>query len=295
MSLRVALARSSIAWLLLVPFARAEEKYAIQFERPVKVGARYHVFCQGAIEQVAESVANGRRLPQSGESMEVDLHADVEVLAVTPKGKEKKVRLTNTRAKVEANAGPVKVLADGAVVVIEQDGKKTKYTVDGRPASAQAAKALGLALSLSSDEQSDDLVFGTPERRAVGERWEANSAAAAASLAVMLGGGTFRVQDIQGGCSLDSVTAYEGVRALRLGGNLRIANLHVPLPNNLKMREGRVEAAFSAYLPVDLTKGPLRRTSHTVTEILAAGDKDGVKIEVQTKSKETRDVRVTDR
>lgn len=287
---RSALAAAFTLLVALAPAAGAPEDYAVKFERPTKAGARYHVFSSCASQQVSETRVGGQPLPAVGQAIEVDLHADVEVLAVTSKGREKKLRLTNTKISVVSKGATVSVFPDGTEVVVDYVGKKTTFKVGGRPASGPAKEALTLAVQLSPDESFDDLVFGTDQRQPVGQTWTLNTTAAAAALAVIVPGGTFRAEGIEGGCQISEIVQDETGTAMRLAGAIAVTNFQVPLPNQLKTRGGKVESRLTALLPLDPAKGPLRQISHTVIQILADGETSGKKLEIATKGTESRDV-----
>ncbi len=287
-----ALVRAFLSALFLIPFAAAAEDYAIKFDRPLKVGDRYHISSKGTQDRVTNVKAGDRVLPEKREALVADLTAEVEVLAVSPKGKEKKVLVTVSKFAFQSDGHSENLVPDGTQLTVEYVNKKTEFSIDGHPADEKVSKALGVVFKLSSDETSDDVIFGTDQRQKVGQRWTMNSAAAAAALGTEFEA-KFDAKDIQGGCRIQEVVPTAGGEALRIEGDLTLTSLKVPLPEGMKVRKGRVKSKLSGLMPVDSRQGLIEQGSSVDTEILAVGESSGVKIEVATKGLETRATRYT--
>ncbi|MBS0658205.1 MAG: hypothetical protein JSR82_08165 [Verrucomicrobia bacterium] len=275
--------------LLSLPAAAAED-YLIKLDRPMKVGDRYRVVTKGSQVQVSNVRAGDKVIPEQRQAREVEFEAAVEVLAVSPKGKPQKVRLTETKVSAKADGKPAEVFPDGTAIEAEYTTKKTVYTRDGKPLEDKAGKLLAVVFRLSGDESPDDTMFGTTERKQVGQRWNLNAEAAAAALSSSTGT-KFEAKDLQGGCTLEAVVPGAGGPALRIAGDFLINSFQVPLPNGLRMRKGRVTSKIGGLFPVDPAKGVLQQNISTITEIEADGTNNGVPLDVVNRGEESREVR----
>ncbi len=281
-----------IAFFLTSLWAAAADDYAIKFDRPMKVGDRFSVTSRGTQSQIANVTAGDRALPEKREALTAELSADVEVLAVSPKGKPRKVRLTATRLTVETDGRSNDAMPRSTEVIVEFVDKKSKYSIGGLPAGEQARKALALVFALSSDETSDDVIFGTEQRQSPGKRWPMNAAPAAKSLSATFGG-RFAPEDLQGGCQLQEVVQAAGGSALRITGEFAVSELKIPLPNGLKIRRGSLQSKLSCVIPVDPSKGTIQQGTEVDVEFLADGENAGTNFVVSTLTRETVDIRYT--
>ena len=291
----------SLAWfqrcvvLLCIAFplvAAGADDYAIQFDRPKKVGDRYQIAAKGSRKRSSLSWADDKMQPEQRESLEAELTAEVEVIAISPKGAAQKIRLSGTQITFFSQGRQIDVFPNGMGVTVELVGGKSQYSVGGSPASEAISKAFELVIRLSPDEPSDDVVFGTDQRQKVGDRWQMNAGAAAASLEPLVGS-KISPRDVSGGCEIKEVVTTEGGPTLRIEGEVVIANVKPPLPESFTVRKSRVLAKLSGLLPVDVRKGALQQSSTVDVEIEAEGERDGVKLRITSVGVETKEVRYT--
>lgn len=287
--LKSLLFRSALA-LTCLSLAAAADDYEIKFDRPMKVGDRYRVTCKGSQVQVSKVQAGDKVIPDQRQAREGELQAAVEVLAVSPKGKPQKVRLTETKFTGVADGQPATTFPDGTEVVAEYASRKTSYFIGGRPAEDKVGKMLAIVFRLAGDETADDAMFGTKERKKVSQRWSIDAEAAAAALSSSIGS-KFDAKAVQGGCTLDAIVSSESGPALRILGDLTISDFQVPIPGGLRIRKGKVSSRLVGVFPVDTAKGVAEQEISTITEIEAEGTNNGVKLDVSNRGEESRTVR----
>lgn len=170
------------------PAAPAEAPQAIKLERPLTVGAKFHLNAEGEARQNIQMSMNGQAVPQQSKSEEFSaaLDADVEVLGVSEDGKITKAAiqvksLTRTDAGAEATT-----LLENAAVEAEASPDGITYMVGGAPVDdkiQETLKLFSLINKKGSSRASEDLLFGTTEPRKPGDEWPVDGAAVAASFA----------------------------------------------------------------------------------------------------------------
>jgi hypothetical protein len=247
--------------------------YEVKLVRLAKVGDRYGLVATGIQEQRMTMTINGQKTPPRDQLMDVALTAKAEVLAVSTGGREMKTTFTVDKLTNTEGAQVTDVLPAGTVVVAERVGKKTEFQIAGAPAKPEVAGALALVISLDSDQSTnDDLIFGTKERKAIGDSWPIDAKAGAADLAD------------KGGLKIDpanltgTTTLVEALpNGLRVSAKLAMKDVGIPLPPGMAVTSSNFTAEFSGVFPIDTTKRAIRSGTSIEGKVECAGkagDKD---------------------
>jgi hypothetical protein len=125
--------------------------------------------------------SEGRALRQEKKELSVEMDAVSTVLAVGPKGKPTSLSL-QIQKLTKMDAGIQKdLLPRDTVVTASRAGKKTSFEMNGQAVEPDVAQALELVITVGNPEleDTDDDLFGTRERKRVGDSWDANQAAVA--------------------------------------------------------------------------------------------------------------------
>ena len=202
-----------------------------------------------------------RVLTDTDTTMDVEVDAVAEVLAVD--GKQQGVRMAYAieRAQKTENGQTTELLGRGRVVTVEHRGGHAVYLVDGEKPPRPLEEALGIVISAHEpNSATDDEIFGTRERKKVGDEWGINTEAAAKDFTSR--GVKIDPQSIQGVTKLVAAKTHEGVKVVELTGKLHIGNITLPLPAGARVDKSFVEALFWGYFPQD-TKAP-RRVSESM-------------------------------
>ncbi|HEY3357458.1 MAG TPA: hypothetical protein VGQ83_29680 [Polyangia bacterium] len=239
-------------WLLAqAPAAlAADDAYAVKLSRPAKAGDRYRVVTKGKTRKQQRAVKAGQEVSNSDEAMDVELTAAATVVAVDGRALPVRVSYQVERCQKAAKGETREVVGRGRTIVVEHKNGKTVFTVDGEVATGDTAEALGVVLTAREpDTATDDDIFGTRERRRVGDEWRINGDAAARDLAgrgLKIGGA-----DIAGTARLEGVRKQDGVKALEVSARLRVDRVQMPLPPGMQVDKASVEASFAGLFPVD--------------------------------------------
>lgn len=165
------------------------------------------------------------------------------------------------------------LLPVGAVVVAVRAGAKTEFTAADAPVAPDVARALGLLVTLESDQgTNDDAIFGTAARKQVGDSWPIDAAAAAADAAAK-GGLKIDAANISGTTTLDRVVKD----ALQVSAVMTMKDVGIPLPPGMIVSSSEFKAMYWASLPIDPGKrvfGTTKTLRGTVECVGKAGDKE---------------------
>jgi hypothetical protein len=183
-------------------------------------------------------------------TVDVEVTALAEVLAVDAKSQGTRMAYTIERAQQTANAQTTELLARGRVVVVEHRDGRARYTVDGEKPPKEIEEALGIVISAHEpNSATDDDIFGTKERKRVGDEWGINAEAAARDFTSR--GVKIEPANIAGSTKLVNAKTHEGTKVLELTGKLKIRDLALPLPAGAQVEKSNVEALFWGLFPTD--------------------------------------------
>ena len=230
--------------------AAPETTFAIKLSRPQTVGGRFFVSVKGRQHKKERVTMAGRVVTDTDTTMDVEVVALAEVLAVDAKSMGTKMAYSIERAQKTENAQTTELLARGRVVVVEHRDGRTHFTVDGERPPRPLEEALGIVISAHEpNSATDDEIFGTRERKRVGDEWGINAEAAAKDFTSR--GVKIDPQNITGATKLVAAKSQDGVKVVELSGKLRIANMALPLPAGAQVERSQVEALFWGLFPQD--------------------------------------------
>jgi hypothetical protein len=243
------------AVVLLVPalLSAAQQDYAIKLHRPAIVGQKYLLVASASGDESMTASVDGQTAPSETTSIAVELTARVTTLAVTDAGKESKVSLVIEKSRCSASGIASELLAAGTTVVAAREGEFPIYSVNDTPVNSRATQCLKMVVPLGSGSSNDDRVFGTKIRQKVGGSWPVNTKLAAEEL-FSASGLRVQPQDVSGSVRLTEVGSFNGQPALRIHGEMKLANVTVPLPAGVSVRSSEFKALMSGLFPVDAAR-----------------------------------------
>ena len=230
--------------------AAPEATYAIRLARAQTVGSRFAVSVKGRQHKKERVTMAGRVVTDTDTTVDVEVDAYAEVLAVDGKQQGTRMSYTIDRAQRTEKAQTTALLARGRVVVVEHKDGHAVFTIDGERPPRNIEEALGIVISAHEpNSATDDEIFGTKDRKRVGDEWGINTEAAAKDFTSR--GVKIEPQNITGATKLVAAKTHEGVKVVELTGKLRIANMSLPLPAGAQVERSQVEALFWGLFPQD--------------------------------------------
>lgn len=248
----------AVSWLLLLATCGGEEQYNIRLDRPDKVGDTYSQSVQAKFKQ--DNLSRVRdSLPRSQQAeFSVELEGTVKVLAVDEQNRQA-TKLSCTVAKLVRDGQPV--LAEGTIVIAENNKGTTRYTVDDQAVDPPVAQSLREVLWTSRGDTSDndDTLFGTNQPRKVGDSWSINPDAAVRTFS--RDGVEVSKDRVAGTVGLTGAKQIDGKTFLSVAAHANITGLRGVLPDATVVTDGTLSVRSDALIPAD---GQGKRASQTL-------------------------------
>lgn len=236
------------AVILVLPlFSASAQEYEIRLRRANKPGDRIQTTIAAREIKEMSATANGQPFQSEKQDSTVEFDGVVEILKVEAKGRATKVSATVDRLVKKGTGGSSVIAPKGATIIASVNGLKQAYLINGSPAGAEATKALDLVFALSRGGPTDDEIFGTKEKKKVGESWNINAALAKKGLVETL---RLPVKALSGKVTLKGIVNRAGGEALKISADMVIQAVP-PLPANLVMDKSTAEARLEGEFPVD--------------------------------------------
>ena len=268
------------------------QDYEIKLTRPTKVGAEYHIAAVGHNSTKSTAKMDGKVVEEQSKNFSVDFESDVKALEVDKNGEPSKVSLTVDKCILKQGGTEKPLLANGAVVSASVKGDKTVFEIAGQPVDAETAEALDLVVGLGRNRASDDEIFGTKERKKVGDHWAMNAELAAKDLQDVMKGSTVKKEDVAGTVTLDKVVKVGTTDCLQISAEMTVNNAMMP---DMKVAQMKIQAHFSGLFPIDFSKD-IMEESDSITMSITVKDKpdpDGPEIVVESVTEQSRNVKTT--
>jgi len=252
-------------WLCSAALA---QDYEIRLHRPVKVGQEYQMSATGRETQKMTAWAGAQVIKSEVQEMAVEIEASAKVLEVDKNGAASKESIMIGKCLEVKGEAKTPLLPAGAVVVASLDASKEPvFEIDGQKVGPQAHKALSLVFSLGKGGVTDDQVFGTPDRKKVGDQWAMNSQLAADDLKET--GLAVKKEDVTGAVTLEKVVKAADGDCLQLAVTMEIAKVVPPAPPGFAVEKGTLRAQMSGKFPVNpALQSPEKSDSMTITFVM---------------------------
>jgi hypothetical protein len=250
--------------------------YDVKLHRPSKVGDKVQFTASTSERQTVNATVGGQSRKQD-EKFNAEASGVLEVLAVDSKGNETKITATIEKCVKVDGDKRTDLAPKGTVVIAERkDGQLSVTSKDPNEAlSDEAVRALKTLLPVDKSDSAttDDEIFGTNQKRKVGESWAVNAEAVAKNLAAELPG--VKKENISGQVKLQSVKTVNGVECLELAIEMTFKDLAPPMPAGMKVEKGEGKMTMIGTVPIDpsvaLKAGDMRM-EFTILSKGTAGD-----------------------
>jgi len=161
-----------VGCLLLFSFSAFGQKYIIRFHHPDKTGSKYHLSARGDQATRVKLMVANQTVRANEDRFALALSADVTVLETNPAGwaTRKAFTILDSRFAKGTEVGPL--LPRGTIVLASIENGETIYHVADKRVDDEIATALRWVISLHVAGVDDDELFGTKQRKAVGQTWK---------------------------------------------------------------------------------------------------------------------------
>jgi hypothetical protein len=245
--------------------------YAVRLARTFVVGQKQLVTGSLETDDLTSGGAAGAEKSQHDSGI-VRYVVVAEALEVSPRGNVQRARLTVRRLFKESGGLNVELAAPGDELRAFVDGRRHVVVSRGAEMAPDLMEALGAAAALRSDDDpTDDDLFGTPERRAVGASWPASTGIFARAGSQQL---VFDPRNVTGTVTLAGLRTIKGVPCLEVRwkldahhGSFRAG----AIPGGLLGTMSVMSISGTAVVPVDPALQPAERQ----TDVAGTGDFTG--------------------
>jgi hypothetical protein len=253
------------------PPPAAGATYAVRLARAFVVGQKQLVVGSLETDDLSSGGAKGTEKSQHDSGV-VRYVVVAEALEVSPKGNVQRARLTVRRLFKESGGSNAELAAPGDELRAFVDGRRHVVMSRGAEMAPDLMEALGAAAALRADDDpTDDDLFGTAERRAVGASWPVNADVFARAGSQQL---VFEPRNVAGTATLAGLRTIKGVRCLEVRWKLdahRGSFRPGALPGGLLGTMSVMSISGTAVVPVDASLQPAERE----TNIAGTGDFTG--------------------
>ena len=277
--------------------AGAEEDYAIKLERTLQEGRPLGFRKVVAMKRERHSEIDGRALPARTEVQAVEFHGQFTILELDEKGHEKRNAYTVEKFVVVEEEKERVLLRPGAKFTATRGKDQTTFDLEKGKVSEEQQRYLQMVIDMRDDDgPTTEEVYGTAQRKKVGETWKAD----AAKLAKAYSSEEMKVKadDAEGQVKLLGVEEKEGVKCLKLRLETNIKHYdYAPAdaPEGFVFKGGKRLAVYEGLVPIDLKSAVAIGTVQSTDEmnIEQPGPREGtvVKSRVVTEYSYVHEVR----
>ncbi len=260
---------AAVAAAPAVPAAPPQD-YAVRLARPAAAGQKR--LAVGSLETDDRLAGARSGVPSDQRQTSVIRYVvATEILEVSARGNAQRATLTVRRLTKESGGAKLELARPGEVVTARLAGRERVFEMQGARLAPDLQQALGAAVPLrADDEPTDDDLFGTAQRRRVGESWAANG-----ELFARLGASnlSFDPKDAAGTVTLEGVKPVHGVPCLEVRWKLDARHGSFKpgsLPEGLAGSTTSMSVAGSMVVPVDVALPPVSRET-TITAVADLG------------------------
>ena len=232
------------------------QEYEIHLTRADQVGDKSEMEAVSSQSSLM-SISRQGQLQKNNSTQTVTLEGIKTVLEVDGSRIATKLSVVVSRFVVarDGKENEQEALAKGAQIVAQWEQGETVFFVNGKKASEDIAVILLDFFPSHTTKATDDEIFGTNERKKVGDTWPVNSIKAAADLSSKVS--EISPENIKGITKLEKIVENEGIQCLRINGNIEFNGAELPVPAGMALEKAAVSATFTGDFPIDLTIGVL--------------------------------------
>jgi len=243
--------------------------YKIKFNYQVKKGAIYKLKASGRLSESMTISGSTKALEEKNTTVSGKLEGTITVTEVDDMNREKIISLRVSKCTMSKNddRNETVALAKGTRVIVRLQDPDKMFLINNKKVSSNIKKLLELFFSPIDNNVTDDDIYGTKERKKIGDSWNVNRAMAAKVLSK--DGVVIQEDSIKGSTKLENITTVNGKPCLYITGKFEANKINLPLPSDYLIDKTVLSGLFATELPVDTTTGSL--SDNTYVSILVEG------------------------
>lgn len=267
----------SLAFLTISGIAQDAKKYTINLSRDYKVGQKLEISITNQESSKMELKKNGTAQDPRNQAIEAKFDGIQEVLEVKD-GKLAKAKITVKKLVATMGGKEETILKTGVVIDASYGSENVTFKVDGEEPTQKERAILSKFFQPNKKGTDDDELFGSKTPQAVGDKWEINSAAAAAGFSK--NGMELDEKEISGWMKLVKIVEEDGVKCMDIRGEIELKTFAPALPPGMTIAKSGGNITMRGLFPVDGTSHPLDKAMTMTFSVNSKGDQNGTAIEV---------------
>ena len=263
--------------------AAAGGTYPVEMSPAAIVGERSYERSEVQFSQDAVVRVDGTQVGHKGTKRTVRIEGLSQVNEVSPTGVALVMTFTVASATLEDDGGISDLVASGDVLTVRRKGPAPRIESSSGSLSASVLSALELVFTTNDPGLSNDEVFGTKQRRAIGDTWPVNSAAAAREMSTA-GKMSVEARNVSGSTTLVAVEPCGKQRqCMTLHAEMAIDGFELPgLPPNATMRDSRSLIRIQQTHPLVPRSAPAQALMDMKIRTIVAMTQGDKEVEIET-------------
>lgn len=266
---------------------QSADGYLVRLSRPMKVAQKFQYTSDATLVDSATGTVSGRVKTLTPRTVTVHLDGQSEILAVNPKGKVTKMRITVAECVARSGKERRTIVPPGRVVTAEAGKFKTKLMLDSGSLTIEDDLILRAVVYLPKlDDVTDDEIAGTSQRQKVGQTWDVHPDQIQRAWAAA--GVKLKRSQISGNAKVKGVEAIDGVQCLRVTGRIKVDHFLFPaseIPDGAKVEDASYEEKFTRLAPVDLSAPMLVESHSSKIEAVITNSPDAIAPDVKVSTR----------
>jgi hypothetical protein len=227
------------------------QDYEIRLTRDARIGQKYELTSSTTNYEQMTMAYQGQVPQESTSSIAAELEGTVTVLDIDSLKRATKLNMIISKFLVSRNEGKEEeALPKGSQVVAQLRKGSQEFLIDGHKASKNMTQILNLLFSLSKTDTTDDDIFGTKDRKKIGDNWPINNIKAAADLFEKA---EIYPEYVKGTTTIERMVEIDDIKCLHIRANVDISEVAPPLPPGIAVEQSAISATYSGDFPIDLS------------------------------------------
>ncbi len=264
----------ALAVLLAFSLPGISQDYEIKLTRSFKPGDKCSFSASASSSEILTTIVEGEEPEIEKEKKSIDFSGSLAVVEINKRGGILKSTLTVDKCVIEFDGEKSEPFKKGTEITARMEDDETIFEVDGKPIEDEIVEALGMIDFIDDPESaSDDEIFGTKERKKIGDSWNINAKAAAKDIEKEEL--KFDIKDISGSTTIEKLVKVEGTDCLQISAELTLKGLKpIDIPDGFNVKESAILATSGGLYPVDVSKGIIEERMEMKMQMKMSGRPD---------------------
>jgi len=261
------------ALTLTISFEIFAKEYEVRLSRSFKIGQDFEYIGTG--ENVDKTIVKikGREPVITNTYLWCEIVGKFTVLKIDKLNRpvEFKLLVSNSGKRISKNGVKQALLQKGTLLFCKVGDKKQEFLIDSVPVDKDIYVALKTLFSSRNSKTTDDDIFGTSDKKKIGDSWSVNIDNIFSS--DVFKSFKFEAKDsIKGTTKLDKLIVKDGFNCLHLSSSMNFKKFHPSaLPSTMDLTGSTITINMSGLFPVDTTLAPLNMKMKKHVILIAKG------------------------